>query len=224
MPRHAPPGTLSPSPCCGTAARPPPCSQAVRPSPSPRPGRCDVCNAALFTSLMMLSWQLLASSLQPHRMTHSFFPSPSRVSSKQITLLSDGSVTRHLQLMTGLPVSVDCLEMRGLGDQREGLPPGAAAVPGPLLQRQVLLRLPDPLGEHPQGRAYVYAASWWNAATVDSYLRYVFRRAPHPERVGAVEEGGSCAVCLTSPPLLTRRRRPLSRLCAGTSSCPSGCR
>lgn len=81
-------------------------------------------------------------------------------------LLSDGSVTRHLQLMTGLPVEVDCMEMREIGEEREGLPSSSELLEGPLLQRQVLLRLPDPLD-----RAYVYAASWWNAATVNSYLR-----------------------------------------------------
>ena len=81
-------------------------------------------------------------------------------------LLSDGSVTRHLQLMTGLQVEVQCMEMKDIGEARDGLPPSAAQVPGPLLQRQVLLPLPDPLG-----RSYVYAASWWNAETVNSYLR-----------------------------------------------------
>jgi hypothetical protein len=107
----------------------------------------------------------------------------------QLLLLSDGSVTRHLQLLTGLAVEVDCLEMaavdsssspdshgsRGGGDSTCGggppLPAAAALIAGPLVQRQVLLRLPAPV----EG-AYVYAASWWAADTVDQYLR---RAPPH---------------------------------------------
>ncbi|KAI3425032.1 hypothetical protein D9Q98_008410 [Chlorella vulgaris] len=84
----------------------------------------------------------------------------------KLLLLSDGSVTRHLQLMTNERVEVECLEMRDIGDQREGLPPQTAAIEGPLVQRQVLLHIPDP-----HSRAYVYASSWWSAATVDQYLK-----------------------------------------------------
>lgn len=85
-------------------------------------------------------------------------------------LLSDGSVTRHLQLMTGLKVSVECLEMRRLKDDMDmsALPRAVSLIQGPLLQRQVLLHLPEPLN-----RAYVYAVSWWNADTVERYLKYV---------------------------------------------------
>ncbi|KAH7621714.1 hypothetical protein Ndes2526B_g02528 [Nannochloris sp. 'desiccata'] len=105
----------------------------------------------------------------------------------KVILLSDGSVTRHLQLMTGLPVSVECLEMRRLGNHEtllsecsgngynsdgngiyfnNNLPPAISLLEGPLLQRQVLLHLPEPLN-----RAFVYAASWWNADTVEEYLK-----------------------------------------------------
>lgn len=52
-------------------------------------------------------------------------------------LLSDGSVTRHLQLMTDQRVEVECLEMRNIGDEREGLPHETELIPGPLVQRQV---------------------------------------------------------------------------------------
>jgi chorismate--pyruvate lyase len=86
----------------------------------------------------------------------------------QIILLSDGSVTRHLQLMSGIPAEVECLEMRALSrleSQPESglIHPTAHALSGQLVQRQVLLHLSD--------RAYVYAASWWEADTVDSYLK-----------------------------------------------------
>ncbi|KAK9830507.1 hypothetical protein WJX72_012138 [[Myrmecia] bisecta] len=84
----------------------------------------------------------------------------------KVILLSDGSVTRHLQLMTDLKVHVDCLEMANIGEDREGLPMGAELIPGPLLQRQVLLRSPGP-----SQRALVYAASWWNADHVNEYLK-----------------------------------------------------
>jgi chorismate--pyruvate lyase len=85
----------------------------------------------------------------------------------QVILLSDGSVTRHLQLMTGLSVGVECLEMRRLQEaELPGLPAATSLLEGPLLQRQVLLHLPEPLN-----RPFVYAASWWNAETVEEYLK-----------------------------------------------------
>lgn len=87
----------------------------------------------------------------------------------KVMLLSDGSVTRHLQLLTDLPVQVDCLEMRNVGICTEGLPPGVEAIPGPRTQRQVLLRLPD-LEKGSKG-AMVYACSWWDAAHVSEYLK-----------------------------------------------------
>lgn len=61
----------------------------------------------------------------------------------RVLLLSDGSVTRHLHLLTGHRVSVDCLEMRAIGHSLLGVPPGTALVAGPRVQRQVgaLLRL-----------------------------------------------------------------------------------
>lgn len=87
----------------------------------------------------------------------------------KVMLLSDGSVTRHLQLLTDLPVQVDCLEMRNVGHSTEGLPPGVEAIPGPRTQRQVLLRLPD--ADKGSKVAMVYACSWWDAAHVSEYLK-----------------------------------------------------
>ncbi|GFR46140.1 hypothetical protein Agub_g7666 [Astrephomene gubernaculifera] len=58
----------------------------------------------------------------------------------KVLLLSDGSVTRHLQLLSGSPVTVECLSMRNVGWSTEGLPPGTELIPGPRVQRQVLLR------------------------------------------------------------------------------------
>jgi len=54
-----------------------------------------------------------------------------------VMLLSDGSVTRHLQLLTGFSVSVDCLQMQNIGAASEHLPASARMLRGPLVQRQV---------------------------------------------------------------------------------------
>lgn len=83
----------------------------------------------------------------------------------KVMLLSDGSVTRHLQLLTNQRVQVECLEMKNIGEERSGLPAATGQLEGPLVQRQVLLHIPGP-----HSKAYVYATSWWNAATVDEYL------------------------------------------------------
>jgi len=81
-------------------------------------------------------------------------------------LLSDGSVTRHLQLLTDLHVVVDCLEMRNIGESLEQLPQEAELLRGPIVQRQVFLREGSE-----NKRAHVYAASWWDASQVDNYLK-----------------------------------------------------
>ena len=62
-------------------------------------------------------------------------------------LLSDGSVTRHLQLLTGVSVAVDCMQMAAIGPHPPGLPPGAAHLQGDLVQRQVTLRSGRPQSE-----------------------------------------------------------------------------
>lgn len=82
-------------------------------------------------------------------------------------LLSDGSVTRHLQLLTDMTIVVECLEQKDIGNDRVDLPELTKLIPGPLVQRQVLLHGGDP----DDNRPYVYAASWWNAHTIDSYLK-----------------------------------------------------
>eukprot|EP00775_Hariotina_reticulata_P005965 gene5965-6204_t len=74
----------------------------------------------------------------------------------------------------------DCLQMDLLTGQQLHHPPGRALdIPGPLVQRQVLLRStatsPVVLSEgqlsvSPSGVPLVYAASWWASDTVDQYL------------------------------------------------------
>ena len=83
----------------------------------------------------------------------------------RVMLLSDGSVTRHLQLLTGLAVRTECREMRPIGRDLRGLPPEVGAIEGPLLQRQVFLRHPV------SGEPLLYAASWWNAETAGEVLK-----------------------------------------------------
>jgi p-hydroxybenzoic acid synthase len=49
-----------------------------------------------------------------------------------------GSVTRHMQLLTGSAVSVDCLAMEPVPAGTDGLPPVVhAMLAAPLLQREV---------------------------------------------------------------------------------------
>lgn len=87
-------------------------------------------------------------------------------------LLSDGSVTRHLELVTEEKVEVDCFDMHAMAPDERGAEAKRGrketlvdvdAIQTPLLQRQVFLRM--------QGKAYVYAASWWCSRTVDEYLK-----------------------------------------------------
>jgi len=127
----------------------------------------------------------------------------------KVLLLSDGSVTRHLHIMTGKPVAVDLLEMGRIDNEREresfsssssedgdesdsstsnssiaiGLPSGAELLHGPLVQRRVLLR-----ADAGKGDALVYAASWWNerdaAAALDGKTKTSSSSssAPSPSR------------------------------------------
>ena len=104
----------------------------------------------------------------------------------RVLLLSDGSVTRHLELLTGRETTVDCLQMLPLPlDAPDEAPPSSASplaqqhhqqpppppppaarrVAPPLLQRQALLRAGG------EGAPLVYAASWWCSATVSDYLK-----------------------------------------------------
>lgn len=84
----------------------------------------------------------------------------------KVMLLSDGSVTKHLQLLTNSTVQVDCLEMRNIDVSIEGLPAIAQLIEGPRLQRQVLLSA----SSSPQV-PLVYAASWWSARECEMYLK-----------------------------------------------------
>jgi chorismate--pyruvate lyase len=89
----------------------------------------------------------------------------------KITLLSDGSVTRHLQLMTGQQVRVDCLEMKDIGPFSADMIPCTCDIPGldegyATVRRQVFLDMKDSIE-----RPYVYAVSFWHKEVVDEYLK-----------------------------------------------------
>lgn len=87
----------------------------------------------------------------------------------RMMLLSNGSVTRHLQQLTGREVTIECMEMQDIGHDAEGLPDAAALIPGPLVQRQVTMHCPKHK-ELGNSEPLVYAASWWPAGEVDAYL------------------------------------------------------
>ena len=79
----------------------------------------------------------------------------------RILLLSDGSVTRHLQLLTDTRTRVDVLREQVVGRAAEAPGPDELRLFGEqeLMQRQVYLRN----GE--AGTIYGYAASWWGVDT-----------------------------------------------------------
>ncbi len=81
----------------------------------------------------------------------------------RLLLLGDGSPTRHLQLLTGVPVSVDLIGMAPDPADPGGRPVEVAELAPPLLRRQVWLRC--------GGQALAWAESWWNQAEAEEHLR-----------------------------------------------------
>jgi hypothetical protein len=108
---------------------------------------------------------------------------------------------------------VECLEMRDIGDQREGLPPQTAAIEGPLVQRQVCSTLCIAAA---RARARRHAScigsaeSWtipWDAATTagsgcaasaGSAARHRANACLHPIRRGCRGAMSMCTVHTTS--------------------------
>ncbi len=82
----------------------------------------------------------------------------------RLLLLSDGSLTRHLQFITGQEVSVQVIDMAPVGWAQEGAPVELSQIPGPWVRRQVWLQTDT-------GERLVYATSWWPADLVDQYLQ-----------------------------------------------------
>jgi chorismate-pyruvate lyase len=83
----------------------------------------------------------------------------------RLLLLGDGSPTRHLESLTGLPVRIELIAMtpQVQPEQQGARPPAEVAeLALPLLRRQVWLRC----GEH----TLAWAESWWNQAQADAHL------------------------------------------------------
>ena len=81
----------------------------------------------------------------------------------KLLLLGDGSPTRHLQLLTGLPVEVELIAMASEPGGSPGAPAEVAHLADPLLRRQVWLTCGS--------QALGWAESWWNQAEAEAHLQ-----------------------------------------------------
>lgn len=81
----------------------------------------------------------------------------------RLLLLGDGSPTRHLQSLTGLPVEVEVIAMAADPDPGTEAPAEVAELEPPLLRRQVWLRC--------GGDTLAWAESWWNQREAERHLR-----------------------------------------------------
>jgi chorismate-pyruvate lyase len=82
----------------------------------------------------------------------------------RLLLLGDGSPTRHLESLTGLPVEIELVAM-GLQQPDDGARPPAEVeeLAEPLIRRQVWLRC----GPH----TLAWAESWWNQQRAEEHLQ-----------------------------------------------------
>lgn len=80
----------------------------------------------------------------------------------RLLLLGDGSPTRHLQLLTGLPVRVEVITMASDPLNTAEAPAEVSELEPPLLRRQVWLRC----GDH----TLAWAESWWNCELAAKHL------------------------------------------------------
>ncbi|EIE21046.1 DUF564-domain-containing protein, partial [Coccomyxa subellipsoidea C-169] len=80
----------------------------------------------------------------------------------RMALLSDSTVSRHLQLITGQNVKADNIDQVDIGMDVAGLPDNVARIPGPRSQREVHLTV--------SGMALVCATTWWNTAEIPRFL------------------------------------------------------
>ncbi len=83
----------------------------------------------------------------------------------RLLLLGDGSPTRHLQTLSGLPVQIDLIAMAPEAAQPSGgTPPDEISdLAAPLLRRQVWLRCGT--------QTLAWAESWWNHDQAERHLR-----------------------------------------------------
>lgn len=80
----------------------------------------------------------------------------------RLMLLGDGSPTRHLELLTGLPLEVELIAMAPDPDPGPAAPAEIGELPGRLLRRQVWLRC--------GGETLAWAESWWNLEAAIAHL------------------------------------------------------
>ena len=89
----------------------------------------------------------------------------------RLLLLGDGSPTRHLECLSGIPVEIELIAMgpdsivcpEGSGGVTSPPPEEISELEPPLLRRQVWLRC----GE----QTLAWAESWWNQAQAEEHLR-----------------------------------------------------
>jgi chorismate--pyruvate lyase len=80
----------------------------------------------------------------------------------RLMLLGDGSPTRHLELLTGLPLEVEVIAMAPDPEPGPSAPAEIAELPGRLLRRQVWLRCGH--------ETLAWAESWWNLDAAVAHL------------------------------------------------------
>jgi chorismate--pyruvate lyase len=81
----------------------------------------------------------------------------------KLMLLGDGGPTRHLQLLSGHPVSVEVIAMAPHPLSEPGDPEQVRELEPPLLRRQVWLVC--------AGETLAWAESWWNSHQAEIHLR-----------------------------------------------------
>ena len=85
----------------------------------------------------------------------------------RLLLLGDGSPTRHLESLSGLPVEIELIAMAPNNSANACAggpqPPEISELDGPLLRRQVWLRC--------GAQTLAWAESWWNQHQADAYLK-----------------------------------------------------
>lgn len=80
----------------------------------------------------------------------------------RLMLMSDGSTTRHLQVLTGEEVKVDLIAMQPETELSPQCPDGVQDLAAPYLRRQIW--------KHCGGQTVLWAESWWNRQTAQEHL------------------------------------------------------
>lgn len=82
----------------------------------------------------------------------------------QMLILGDGSLTRHLYLLSGEPIEVEVIDMSSIAMDSDGVPEMIHMVPGPRLRRQTWLCTAS-------GQRLAYVTSWWEANKIEQSLQ-----------------------------------------------------